>query len=63
MVTKKLIDQRLTLIKEVEADLNDLSYKLNLYCQKCPEDRIFCQACAIPLSRFKIEHIFIKKIR
>lgn len=57
------IEKRLWLIKEVQTNLDEISYKLNLYCQTCAEDRIFCECCAIPLTREKIEKIFIKKIR
>lgn len=58
---KSDLEARLCIIKEIQTDINNISYKLEKFCLNCYEDRIFCVCCAIPLTRRKIETILLRK--
>lgn len=56
---KQLIQERLDCINFTKTELNELIYDLQKFCMKCSEDRIYCVTCAIPLTRKKIENVFL----
>lgn len=58
-IEKQLLQERLDCINQTKIVLNALSFDLQKFCMKCSEDRIYCQTCVIPLTRKKIESVFL----
>jgi hypothetical protein len=56
---KKLIQERLDCINKTKNGLNDIIFDLQRFCIRCSEDRIYCVTCVIPLTRKKLENIFL----
>lgn len=56
---KQLIRERLDCINQTKSSLNEIIYNLQKFCIHCNEDRIYCSTCAIPLTRKKIESVFL----
>jgi hypothetical protein len=58
-IDKKLLQERLDCINNVKNNLNNITFDLQRFCIKCPEDRIYCVTCVIPLTRKKLESVFL----
>jgi len=56
---KQLIQERLDCIIKTRSELNAIIFDLQNFCIHCNEDRIYCATCAIPLTRKKIENVFL----
>jgi hypothetical protein len=56
---KKLLQERLDCINQIKIRLNETIFDLQKFCMHCNEDRIYCKLCTIPLTRKKIESVFL----
>lgn len=58
-IEKIMIQERLDCINKTKTTLNEIIFDLQKFCIHCNEDRIYCPTCVIPLTRKKIERIFL----